>query len=166
LAKLVSCHGDDLWISVSAGQNRYADVTSGQAIATNGQASIPEEYATEDHVRCDFARLIEYLERRLGTDGELEVLEHLEGCEVCFDTICELVRERAAFRALRACEEAQIAAMRRAGTRHPGPVRGAATHLGPGFANDHPSDQIPPAQGLGKTSKNCIRKGRRWTRWG
>ena len=117
-------------------------------------------------MRCDFGRLIEYLERRLGTDGELEVLEHLEGCEVCFDTICELVRERAAFRALQACGEARITAMRRAGTRCPGPVRAPATHQDPAFARDLKPDQILPGQGLDKALRTCVRKARRWTRWG
>ena len=148
---------------MSAGENRYADVTSGQAIATDGQASIPEEYATEDHVRCDFGRLIEYLERRLGTDGELEVLEHLEGCEVCFDTICELVRERAAFRALRACGDMHVAAMKRAGPRHAGFCRGCTLHQDPGFAQDLQPEQRLPSGGADKASGTCVRKGRRWT---
>ena len=70
-------------------------------------------------MRCNFEKLIWYLERRMGTDSELEVLEHLEKCEICFDTICELVRERAAFRAVHACGEVEIAAMKRAGTCKP-----------------------------------------------
>lgn len=117
-------------------------------------------------MRCDFGRLIEYLERRLGTDDELEVLEHLEGCEVCFDTICELVRERAAFRALRACGDMRIAAMKRAGTRHMGSSRGVALHQGTGFVQDPHPDQPCSAEGLNKAPGTCTRKGRRWTRWG
>lgn len=129
------------------------------------QASTQEEDSTEDHVRCDFVRLIEYLERRLGTDGELEVLEHLEGCEVCFDTICELVRERAAFRALRACPEVRIAAMRRAGDRHVEPARGAGTHGDQDFAQGFQPDRTLRAQGLEKASRTCSKRGRRWARW-
>ncbi len=139
---------------------------TGLAIARTGQASTTEDNPREDHVKCDFARLVEYLERRLGTDGELEVLEHLEGCEVCFDTICELVRERAAFRALRACPAMRIAAMRRAGSPHADSGRGTPAHRETGLAQGFQPDPLLPAQRLDKTPGTCIRKGRRWTRWG
>jgi hypothetical protein len=116
-------------------------------------------------VRCDFGKLIEYLERRLGTDGELEVLEHLEGCEVCFETICELVRERAAFRALRACRDMRIAAMRRAGSTRTGSGRSAGTNQDSGSAQDLKPGHRLQADGMNEASRACIRKGHRWTRW-
>jgi hypothetical protein len=135
-------------------------------IAMRVQASTQEERSTEDHVRCDFVRLIEYLERRLGADGELEVLEHLERCEVCFDTICELVRERAAFRALRSCPEVRIAAMKRADACHADSARTTATQEEGGFAQGLQPDRTPAAKRLNVASRACIRKGRRWARWG
>ncbi len=154
-------------MDISAGRkNTSCRHPPGQAIATDGLASRQEGHLTEDHVRCDFGRLVEYLERRLGTDGELEVLEHLEGCEVCFDTICELVKERAAFRALRACPEMRIAAMRRAGTRYADSGRGTAAHRETGPAQGSQTDPLLPAQRLDNNPGACIRRGRRWTRWG
>lgn len=114
-------------------------------------------------MKCDFTMLIEYLERRLGTDTELEVLEHLERCEVCFDTICELVRERAAFRALRACPEMRIATMKRAGMRHADSGRDTGALRETGLVQGFQPDPLPAAQRPNKISGNCMRKGRRWT---
>jgi hypothetical protein len=161
----ISRHGDALWKSSPVEALAPALNTRGPAIASDGHALGHEKYSMEAHVRCNFGRLIEYLERRLGTEGELEVLEHLEGCQVCFDTICELVRERAAFRALRACPEVRIAAMRRAGTLRAGSGGGPSSHQDPGSEQDLKPGQSLRADGLNVASRTCIRKGRRWTRW-
>ena len=45
-------------------------------------------------MRCSFERLIQCLDGRLDTDNELEVFDHVERCDLCFDTMYELVRER------------------------------------------------------------------------
>ena len=45
-------------------------------------------------MRCSFERLIECLDGRLDTDGQLEVFNHVERCDVCFEAMFELVRER------------------------------------------------------------------------
>jgi hypothetical protein len=38
--------------------------------------------------------LVECLDGRLDTDGQLEVFNHVERCDVCFEAMFELVRER------------------------------------------------------------------------
>lgn len=45
-------------------------------------------------MRCCFNSLIECLDGRLDADRELEVFTHIERCDVCFEAIFELVRER------------------------------------------------------------------------
>ncbi len=45
-------------------------------------------------MRCCFSSLIECLDGRLDADRELEVFTHIERCDVCFDAMFELVRER------------------------------------------------------------------------
>ena len=45
-------------------------------------------------MRCSFERLIECLDGRLDTEGQLEVFSHVERCDVCFEAMFELVRER------------------------------------------------------------------------
>lgn len=116
-------------------------------------------------MKCNFERLIEYLERRLNTDSELEILQHLERCEVCFDTICELVRERAAFRALRSRGQLQVAAMRRAGIDKTGPRRQEPLNTSKGSELSSNSGQILQVEGGNAAPRTCIRMGRRLTRW-
>ena len=117
-------------------------------------------------MRCDFEKLIEYLERRMGTDGELEVMEHLEKCEVCFDTICELVRERAAFRALHSCGEMQIAAMKRAGMRKVDSGKAGSFDPDATSALGRRPGQILSAGGCVTASRTYNRTIRRRIRWG
>lgn len=38
-------------------------------------------------MRCDFERLLRYLEMRLEIDEQLEILDHLEHCGDCFETL-------------------------------------------------------------------------------
>jgi hypothetical protein len=117
-------------------------------------------------VKCNFEKLIWYLERRMGTDGELEVLEHLEKCEICFDTICELVRERAAFRAVHACRDVEIAGMKRAGTRKPDAGDVESFDLETTSPSTRSQGQIMSTRACGDGSRTCIRGGRRRVRWG
>ena len=117
-------------------------------------------------MKCNFEKLIWYLEARMGTDGELEVLEHLEKCEICFDTICELVRERAAFRAIQACSDAAVAAMRRAGTRRPDAGDVESIDLEATAPSTRSRQQVMSTRECGNGSRICIRGGRRRVRWG
>jgi anti-sigma factor RsiW len=38
-------------------------------------------------MKCDIEKLQLYLDKKLDTDDQLEVLEHLEECEHCFDAV-------------------------------------------------------------------------------
>jgi hypothetical protein len=139
---------------------------SGKGIAKDRHASTFEGSWTEAQVKCNFEKLIWYLERRMGTDGELEVLEHLEKCEICFDTICELVRERAAFRAVHACRDVEIAGMKRAGTRKPDAGDVESFDLETTSPSTRSQGQIMSTRACGDGSRTCIRGGRRRVRWG
>jgi hypothetical protein len=43
---------------------------------------------------CSFDRLIDLLEGELDLDRQLAVLTHLDHCEVCFDAIYQISRDR------------------------------------------------------------------------
>ncbi len=43
---------------------------------------------------CDFNKLLLYMEKKLDLDAKLEVLEHLETCEICFEAIYLMSRDR------------------------------------------------------------------------
>jgi hypothetical protein len=45
-------------------------------------------------VRCDFDRLLLYLEKKLDLDTQLAVLEHLDDCDACFDAVYQPSRDR------------------------------------------------------------------------
>jgi anti-sigma factor RsiW len=45
-------------------------------------------------MRCDFDKLLLYLENKLDLETQLAVLEHLDGCEACFDAVYQLSRDR------------------------------------------------------------------------
>jgi hypothetical protein len=45
-------------------------------------------------MNCDFEVLVGYLDRKLDVDQQLNLLEHLEFCELCLDALCEIVRDR------------------------------------------------------------------------
>jgi hypothetical protein len=47
-------------------------------------------------MRCNFERLWLYLDRKLDLDGQLEVLEHLENCETCFEAVYMMSRDNGA----------------------------------------------------------------------
>ncbi len=43
---------------------------------------------------CNIARLVKLLDEELDQEGKLEVLDHLEGCDICFDALYLIWRER------------------------------------------------------------------------
>ena len=43
---------------------------------------------------CSFERLIQYLDKKLNLDQQLEVLEHLDFCETCREAIYQIARDR------------------------------------------------------------------------
>jgi len=43
---------------------------------------------------CDFDKLLLFQEKKLDLDTSLEVLEHLERCEICFEAIYLMSRDR------------------------------------------------------------------------
>ncbi len=43
---------------------------------------------------CDFDKLLLYLDKKLDLDAKLEVLEHLDTCETCFEAIYLISRDR------------------------------------------------------------------------
>jgi len=45
-------------------------------------------------MKCDFEKLVLYLDKRLSVDAQLEVLEHLDTCENCFDAVYHISRDR------------------------------------------------------------------------
>jgi hypothetical protein len=45
-------------------------------------------------MRCDFEKLWLYLNKELDLDTRLEVLEHLEHCKICFETLYRMARDR------------------------------------------------------------------------
>ncbi len=45
-------------------------------------------------MKCDFDKLVEYLDKRLELDDQLAVLDHLDFCDACFDAVYQLSRDR------------------------------------------------------------------------
>jgi hypothetical protein len=45
-------------------------------------------------MNCDFEVLVSYLDRKLDVDRQLDLLDHLEFCEPCFDALYKIVRDR------------------------------------------------------------------------
>jgi anti-sigma factor RsiW len=43
---------------------------------------------------CDFEKLVRYLDKQLDVDGKLDVLEHLDHCEICRDAVFHISRDR------------------------------------------------------------------------
>ena len=44
--------------------------------------------------RCEFDRLVRYLDKQLNLDEQLELFDHLDHCDVCRETIYLLARDR------------------------------------------------------------------------
>ncbi len=43
---------------------------------------------------CDFEKLVRYLDKQLSVDEKLDVLEHLDHCEICRDAVFHISRDR------------------------------------------------------------------------
>jgi hypothetical protein len=43
---------------------------------------------------CSFEKLVQLLERRLSLNAQLKVFSHLDGCEICRDTMYHIARDR------------------------------------------------------------------------
>ncbi len=44
--------------------------------------------------QCNFDRLVQYLDKQLSIDQQLELFDHLDRCEVCREAIYLLSRDR------------------------------------------------------------------------
>ena len=45
-------------------------------------------------MRCDFEKLWLLVDKRLDLEERLEVLEHLDNCEICFEAVRQITRDR------------------------------------------------------------------------
>ncbi len=43
---------------------------------------------------CNFKKLVQFLDKELDLDEKLEVLDHLESCEICRDSIYQIAHDR------------------------------------------------------------------------
>ena len=43
---------------------------------------------------CSFDKLLQLMDKKLDLDGQLEVLDHLDRCEVCRETVYLIRRDR------------------------------------------------------------------------
>jgi len=43
---------------------------------------------------CSFKKLLQLLDKQLNLDEKLEVLDHLDSCKICRDTVYQLSRDR------------------------------------------------------------------------
>jgi len=43
---------------------------------------------------CSFEKLVRYLDKQMGLDEKLELLKHLDECDMCRDAIYQISRDR------------------------------------------------------------------------
>ncbi|MGD0308532.1 MAG: hypothetical protein ABSC02_04515 [Acidobacteriota bacterium] len=43
---------------------------------------------------CDFEKLVAFLDKRLNIDAKLDVLDHLDHCDICRDAVFHIARDR------------------------------------------------------------------------
>jgi hypothetical protein len=43
---------------------------------------------------CNFEKLVLLLDKQLDIDGKLDVLEHLDNCDICRDAVYHISRDR------------------------------------------------------------------------
>ena len=43
---------------------------------------------------CDFSRLLQFTNKQLDLDGQLEIYDHLDRCDICRDAYYQLSRDR------------------------------------------------------------------------
>jgi uncharacterized Fe-S radical SAM superfamily protein PflX len=56
------------------------------------ETALPVE--AEVLMKCDFERLWLYLNKKLDSKEQLEVLDHLSKCEICCEAICQIARDQ------------------------------------------------------------------------
>jgi hypothetical protein len=44
---------------------------------------------------CSFERLVQFVNKQLDLDGQLDVFGHLDRCDICRDAVCQLSADRA-----------------------------------------------------------------------
>ena len=44
--------------------------------------------------RCSFDKLVRYLDKQLDLDAKLELLDHLDWCDTCWETLYQLAKDR------------------------------------------------------------------------
>jgi len=45
-------------------------------------------------MRCDFEKLVRYLDKTLDIDAQLDVLSHIDDCESCREALFHISRDR------------------------------------------------------------------------
>jgi hypothetical protein len=45
-------------------------------------------------MKCDFEKLVLYMDKKLDLDSQLEVLDHLDDCDTCRDAVYHISRDR------------------------------------------------------------------------
>jgi hypothetical protein len=53
-----------------------------------------EELSGDIMTRCDFDKMVRYLDKQLNIDEKLELYDHLDRCDVCREAIYLLARDR------------------------------------------------------------------------
>jgi anti-sigma factor RsiW len=53
-----------------------------------------KELSRKIMTRCDFDKMVRYLDKQLSLDEKLELFDHLDQCEVCREAIYLLARDR------------------------------------------------------------------------
>jgi hypothetical protein len=53
-----------------------------------------EELSGDMMTRCDFDKMVRYLDKQLNIDEKLELFDHLDHCDVCREAIYLLARDR------------------------------------------------------------------------
>jgi Fe-S oxidoreductase len=43
---------------------------------------------------CSFDRLLQFVNKQLDLDGQLEIYDHLDRCDICLDAVYQLSRDR------------------------------------------------------------------------
>jgi len=43
---------------------------------------------------CNFEKICLFLEKRLNLGGQLEVLDHLDKCDICLEAACRMIKDR------------------------------------------------------------------------
>ncbi len=53
-----------------------------------------EELSGDIMMRCDFEKMVRYLDKQLNIDEKLELFDHLDRCDVCREAMYLLARDR------------------------------------------------------------------------